>query len=227
MIPKIIHYCWFGPKPLTDLNKKCIETWEQWLPDYEIKLWNEDNSPMHIPYVKQAYENKMWAFVSDYVRLHALHENGGIYLDTDIEIIKPLDKLVEKYNGFVSYERKDVLAAAVFASLPGNPFLVQMKEKTIKYFEKRKQYTNIPVILTDCLKTHKETLSEYDEICGITLLPADYFYPYNPYDKDKPIKQLMFSDITENTYGIHHWEKTWTYKKKINFLKLLRKKLNV
>ena len=94
---KKIHYCWFGGKKLPRTVKECIRTWKKILPDYEIIEWNEQNFDINIcPFVKQAYENKKWAFVSDYARLYALYENGGIYLDTDVELIKPLDKLIEE-----------------------------------------------------------------------------------------------------------------------------------
>ena len=103
MIPKVIHYCWFGRNPLPPLAKKCIESWKKYCPDYEIKEWNEDNFPMdYNDYVKEAYEAKKWAFITDVVRLFALVTEGGIYMDTDVEVIKPLDGLLqyEAVSGF-------------------------------------------------------------------------------------------------------------------------------
>ena len=92
---KIIHYCWFGPKPLPKLAKKCIASWEKFLPDYEIKLWSENNVDLNeCDFIKEAYEQKKWAFVADYVRTKALYEYGGIYMDTDMEITKPVDDLL-------------------------------------------------------------------------------------------------------------------------------------
>ncbi|RGX78343.1 hypothetical protein DXA68_12330 [Bacteroides stercorirosoris] len=95
MIPKIIHYCWFGGKPLPPKAKKYIESWKKFCPDYEIKEWNESNFDVHCcRYVEEAYNAKKWAFVSDYARFLALYNEGGIYFDTDIEVLKPFDNLL-------------------------------------------------------------------------------------------------------------------------------------
>ena len=99
MEKKYIHYCWFGDKPLPKLAKKCIESWKKYLPDYELKEWNESNSNVEeCPFIKEAYENKKWAFVADYVRTKAMYEYGGIYFDTDMEIIKPIEDYLETVN---------------------------------------------------------------------------------------------------------------------------------
>ena len=95
MIPKIIHYCWFGRGPMPELAIRCIESWHKYMPDYEYKLWNEDNFDVNTtPYTKEAYEARKFAFVSDYARLVALYLEGGIYLDTDVEVFKPFDSLL-------------------------------------------------------------------------------------------------------------------------------------
>ena len=97
MIPKIIHYCWFGRNPLPESAKKCIDSWRKFLPDYEIKEWNEDNFDVNIiPYTQQAYEAKKYAFVSDYARFWILYHHGGVYFDTDVEVIRPMDDIIEK-----------------------------------------------------------------------------------------------------------------------------------
>ena len=96
MIPKIIHYCWFGGNPLPESALKCIASWRKFLPDYEIKEWNENNFPIEkCPlYAKQAYQSKKWAFVSDYARFKILYDYGGLYFDTDVELIKPIDDII-------------------------------------------------------------------------------------------------------------------------------------
>ena len=97
MIPKIIHYCWFGHNPLPESALKCIASWKKYLPDYEIKEWNEDNFDVNIiPYTQQAYEAKKYAFVSDYARYWILYNYGGVYFDTDVEVIKTMDDIIEK-----------------------------------------------------------------------------------------------------------------------------------
>lgn len=104
MIPKLIHYCWFGPGEMPELARKCIASWHEFMPEYEYKLWNEDSFDVdHVPYTKEAYEAKKFAFVSDYVRLWALKNEGGIYLDTDVEVFKSFDNLLEN-NAFAGFE---------------------------------------------------------------------------------------------------------------------------
>ena len=104
MIPKIIHYCWFGHGEMPDLAQKCIASWHKYMPDWDFKLWNEDVFDVSIvPYTKEAYEAKKFAFVSDYVRLWALFKEGGLYLDTDVEVFKSFDDLL-KYNAFAGFE---------------------------------------------------------------------------------------------------------------------------
>ena len=104
MIPKIIHYCWFGGKPLPELAQKCIASWKKYCPDYEIKEWNESNFNLNsCDYVREAYEAKKWAFITDYVRLYAMVTEGGIYMDTDVEVIKPLDPFL-KHKAFSGFE---------------------------------------------------------------------------------------------------------------------------
>ena len=103
MIPKIIHYCWFGRNPLPELARKCIASWRKYLPDYEIKEWNEDNFDVNIiPYTAEAYAQKKYAFVSDYARFWILYRYGGIYFDTDVEVIRPLDDIIARgcFMGF-------------------------------------------------------------------------------------------------------------------------------
>ena len=108
MIPKKIHYCWFGGNPLPPLAVKCIESWKKYLPDYEIKEWNESNFDLNYnDYVREAYEAKKWAFITDVVRLYAMVTEGGIYMDTDVEVLKPLDELLQydAVSGFESSSR--------------------------------------------------------------------------------------------------------------------------
>ena len=135
MIPKKIHYCWFGGNPLPESAKKYIETWKKYCPDYEIIEWNEENFDVtQNQYCKEAYEAKKWAFVSDYARFWILYRYGGIYFDTDVEVIRPIDDMVAK-GPFMGCERDgDKNLAAAIAAAPGpghgvNPRLGQYKKK--------------------------------------------------------------------------------------------------
>lgn len=137
MIPKIIHYIWVGGKEKPDDVKKCIETWKKHCPDYEIKEWNENNFDIHShPFVEAAYKAKKWAFVSDYIRAYAIYNEGGIYMDTDVLVLKPLDKLLEN-KAFVGYEDKELPFTATFGAEPKHPFVKKIMES---YDNKRKTF---------------------------------------------------------------------------------------
>ena len=116
MIPKIIHYCWFGRNPLPPLAIKCIESWKKYCPDYEIKEWNEDNFDLDLfPYTREAYDNRKFAFVTDVVRLYALHHEGGIYMDTDVEVLKPIDRFLT-HHAFSGFEDEHNVPTGIMAS---------------------------------------------------------------------------------------------------------------
>ena len=119
MIPKIIHYCWFGRNPLPPLAKKCIASWKKHLPEYEIKEWNEDNFDLDMfPYDREAYDNRKFAFVTDIVRLYALYNEGGIYMDTDVEVLKSLDGFLH-HTAFSGFENETDVPTGIMASEKG------------------------------------------------------------------------------------------------------------
>lgn len=125
MIPKVIHYCWFGRGPMPQVDLDCIESWHKNMPDWEYKLWNEDNFDVNCnPYVKEAYEARKFAFVSDYARLIALQNIGGVYLDTDVMVLKPLDDLLQ-YKAFSGFEgsKKQPVMTSIIASEPNGEWV--------------------------------------------------------------------------------------------------------
>lgn len=137
MIPKIIHYCWFGENPLPELAQKCIASWEKYCPDYEIKEWNENNFDLNgCAFVKEAYEAKKWAFVSDFARLKIIYEEGGIYLDTDVEILKSFDTLLGN-KCFLGEETSGFVATGLgFGAEKYNPIIKELLEMYIgKHFK--------------------------------------------------------------------------------------------
>ena len=209
MIPKIIHYCWFGPKPLPQLVKTCIDTWKQHLPDYEFRLWNESNSPMDILFVQQAYKEKKYAFVSDYVRFWALEEYGGIYLDTDMYLINGFDCFLnnEVFFGWETAENNNI-SCGVIGSVPNHPFIRNIGSYYKKTTFSKDNIVNlvVPRIIGECYRNyiHKEQ---------ITIYPFDFFYPF-PYEEKENVRNfLKFS--TQNTYAIHLWNISWgTFKDK-------------
>ncbi|PEJ58457.1 glycosyl transferase [Bacillus sp. AFS002410] len=206
-IPKIIHYCWFGGKEKPDIVKKCIKSWRVILPEYEIIEWNEMNFNTNCnKYVNEAYESKKFAFVSDYVRLHALYEIGGIYLDTDVEVFKSFNDLLH-HDAFWGFEQENFIATSTIGAVKGNQliklFLDSYKNKNyIKEDGSQNQLTNVAIV-TDLLKNKGlKTNGEYQEIDGMgTFYPQNYFSPYDYINCRK--------FITEDTYAMHHFYKSW------------------
>lgn len=209
MIPKKIHYCWLGRKPLPPLAEKCLKSWKKYCPDYEIILWSEDNYDFtKHPYMKQAFEAKKWGFVPDYARLDIIYQHGGIYLDTDVEIIKSLDSLLDNkiYMGFESLEHVNL--GLGFGAEAGHPLLKKMLDDYDNYsFVNEDGSLNLtasPVIQTKLLSTlglcndsgKIQMLPEY-----VKVFPAEFFAPKN-YITNK-------TSITPNTYSIHHYDGSW------------------
>ena len=209
MIPKIIHYCWFGRGPMPEDNLKCIESWKKFLPDYKLMLWNEDNYDVNsIKFTRQAYQKKKYAFVIDPVRLQLLREHGGIWLDTDIEIIKNLDPLLE-LPAFMSFESDTLLHTGIVGSEKGaawtDEYWKYMNRKPFIRWNGRLNKTPSTVIISRILKKRgvklDNTFQIYDD--SLHIFPKDYFCP-----KDYKTGKIT---ITDNTYCIHHFAGSWTY----------------
>ena len=212
MIPKKIHYCWFGGKPLNKLGKKCIKSWMKFFPNYDIIEWNESNFDLDsCKYVKEAYEAKKWAFVSDYARYKILYEEGGVYFDTDVEVIKSFDDIVSR-GAFMGCENPDTatklavnpgLGCAVEA---GNPFYREMldeSENSSFYKEDGSlELYNIVNRTTDHLQKHGlKNTGEIQCVCNITVYPAEYFCPIN--------MNTGKMEKTKNTRSIHRYAASW------------------
>jgi hypothetical protein len=225
MIPKKIHYCWFGKNPVSELNRRCLDSWRELMPEYEIKEWNESNSPLDNEYCRAAYAGGLWSRVSNHVRLHSLYTEGGIYLDTDMEALKNFGPLL-RHKCFMGFQQKekeiDWVNSAVLGAQPGHKFLKQCMELTRKLFERTGRFYRSPTVLTMRLK--EMGLEEYglQEVEGVTIYPAEYFYPYPWFGKFSP------GCIKENTYSIHHWEGSWQnkgYDKVVSPLRTLKRRV--
>lgn len=218
MIPKIIHCCWFGGNPMTDTVRNFIEGWKKVNPEYEIKIWSEENFDYRQnQYMCEAYENKKWAFVTDYVRLKVLYDFGGIYMDTDVEVRKSLDPLLEN-KAFSGFEGPDRIPTGIMGAekhsrwielllhdyddrhfvLPDGSFDLTTNVKTITDTTAK----NYPIILNNT----------YQNLGDVTFYPFDVLCA----------KDLMDGKIkaTENTITVHHFNGSWTSPKKklIKFL---------
>lgn len=219
MIPKIIHFFWFGKKPKGKQEKKCIESWKKYCPDYEIKEWNESNVDLNMmPFVKEAYDAKKYAFVSDVLRLRVLYDEGGIYFDTDVELLKNFDDLLQN-AGFIGFENNNfVNTGQCVGAEKGNPIIKEMFDyyKSRHFLNKDGSFNLLgcPIVNTKILTDRGLILNgEMQNIDGFLVLPSDYFNPY-----DDTLGKL---NKTKNTYSIHWYSKSWMSKKTI-----LRSKLS-
>ena len=195
-IPKVIHYCWLSGEPYPDLVQKCMESWHKYLPDYQFVLWdNEKIKEIDCSWVNSAIAAKKWAFAADYIRLYALYNYGGIYLDCDIEVLKPFDDLLN-CSCFVGREtHKNVIEAAIMGAESGLDWVKNAldwyKSKVFDATQLNNPSIAIPVIL-------KNVLSKKS---NIAILPAEFFSP-----KDNRTGNVK---ITPHTYTIHHFDGNW------------------
>ena len=211
MIPKKIHYFWIGGNPKPKSVLFCIESWKKYCPDYEIIEWNETNYDFtKNEYMKQAYEAKKWAFVTDYARLDVIYRYGGIYLDTDVELIKPLDQMLD-YAGFMGFDKttgKDhyVATGLGFGMEPGNGLI---KEMMADYEDVKRnkesgeiKYVPCPYLNTQVLRRYGLENADRDQLIqNIMIFASDVFCP-------KSYNTLQVH-ITDRTLSIHHFDGTW------------------
>ena len=208
MIPKIIHYCWFGRGEMPDSAKKCIASWHEFMPDYEYKLWNEDNFDVNaVLYTKEAYEARKYAFVSDYVRLWALNNEGGVYLDTDVEVFKPFDDLLG-FDAFVGFEGSKHLpvGTCVMASKANGHWVGEMLEAyRDRHFILENGScdltTNVQFITARIRERGFEPNGKEQDYKDLHVFPVDYFSP----------RQTTGEYLrTTNTYCDHLGTGSWT-----------------
>lgn len=215
MIPKKIHYCWFGRNSLPESAKKCIESWRKFFPDYKIIEWNEDNYDVYkIPYIKQAYEVRKYAFVSDYARFDILYHEGGVYFDTDVEVIKSFDDILEN-GAFMGCEidgdegrnqRAEINPGLGIAVAPG----LGIYKEILDYYSTQKFLNEDGTLCTETVVTKiTNLLTEHglknikgiQHVAGITIYPKEFFNPLN--------NNTGKLDKTEHTHSIHWYSMTW------------------
>lgn len=202
-IPKIIHYVWLGKSEKTEMVRKCILSWKKYCPFYEIKEWNEENIIRKHPLIEMAIKAKNWALASDIIRTQALIDEGGIYLDTDVELLRPLDEFL-KYDAVLCYESKYWLGSAVLMSKKEHPLFKRVYQR---YDVENKISFN-----TNALTVHAYTAvmrTDYglrptgktQVIDHIGIFSEDYFYP-----KNYMTQQLK---LTQNSFAVHYYGSTW------------------
>lgn len=203
-IPKVIHYCWFGSSKLPDHVVKCIDTWKRFMPDYEIKCWNDTNFPFdRYRFAQEAKKNNKWAFVADIARLHALYYEGGIYFDTDVEVIKSFDVFLNE-DGFSSYESLNLIAMAAIGFKKHHPWVGKMLfwYEGIHCDDDYTEIANTKIVskITKMIYGTKLDGKEKALPCGFHIYPREYFSP-------KLERDVWL--VTDNTYCIHHFTGLW------------------
>lgn len=210
LIPKVIHYCWFGPKPFSRTVRKCIATWHKHLSDYEFRLWNEEScatyaainglpNPMEHPFVKGAYVAKKYAFVADYVRFWALYHLGGVYLDTDMYVIKKIDDLLD-VDFFAGWETdmQDIVSCGVLGTLKHCECVkdILAKYDMIAFDENKLNNCIVTRLITPIVLQHN----------NVMIYTYDYFYPL-PYAERFTWRKMKYN--TPNTHAVHLWDISW------------------
>ena len=218
MIPKVIHYVWVGGKPLTPLAEKCIESWKKHCKGYEIKRWDETNFDVSSNvFCKEAYENKKWAFVADYIRLKILYDEGGIYMDTDVETIKPLDNYLNN-KAFVGLEFTGKIQTGIIGAEKGSNWIkLLLNYYESKHFQNEDgTILNMPSVLFVSDLTEKEynvkIEDKYQELKDVVIYPHEVFCPDQLTEKKYSVK--------DETVTVHHFAaswvpKSWLFKRKI------------
>lgn len=216
MIPKIIHYCWFGGKPLPTSAKRCIESWKKFLPGYEIKRWDESNFDVNIiPYTSQAYTAKKYAFVSDYARFKILYEHGGLYFDTDVELIQSIDDIINKgpfmgcenpYNSNSTPNELCVAPGLGLGIIPKHPFYNEIISfyNSIDFVNpngKHSPKTVVTYITKLLCQSGLRNTPDIQSVEGISIYPSDFFCPISTVDG--------ILRLTSNTRSIHWYDQTW------------------
>lgn len=222
-IPKIIHYCWFGGKPKPPLAQKCIASWKKYCPDFEIMEWNESNFDLSTApaYVHQAYEAGRWAFVTDYVRLVALVKLGGVYMDTDVEVVKPLDDYLH-HEAFAGFESMDRVQTGLLACCPEFPlfreFLAHYDTVQFLLSDGTQDITTNVEVLTRLCKARGLQMNDRCQVVdGLAVYPREYFCPVD-YETEK-LKR------TRKTVTIHWFSGSWKTEAEREFLRQEKERL--
>jgi mannosyltransferase OCH1-like enzyme len=211
MIPRTIHYCWFGNQPMPESHRRYIEGWQALMPDYRFVFWNEENAPMDRAYLQRARAARRWVNLSNFIRLYSVYHEGGIYLDTDVEVVRRLDPLLVEAKCFFGYQiasrepAENSVNNAVFGAEPNHPFVKKMLDAIeVLYDGLETEYLSGPHLSTFMLRSHG-ILDEMGEGAthDVRVFPHHYFYPYSWLETYHP------DCVQKDTYAIHHWAALW------------------
>lgn len=208
-IPKIIHYCWFGGGEKPTIIKKCIRSWKKYCPEYKIIEWNESNFDIDsLLFCRQAYDAKKWAFITDYVRLKVLYDMGGIYMDTDVELLKPLDDYLQ-YDCFMGFQHEKYVATGLIVGAKKHHEFIGENAEIYHQIEFINHEDSTKLVV--CQEYTTSLLSkrglvvpctgEIQKIGDIYIFPPEYFCPYD--------HRTGITNITVNTTAIHHFASSW------------------
>ena len=221
MIPRIIHYCWFGKSPFPEIVVLCINSWKRNLPYYEIKRWDESNSPMEVNWVKDACYHRKYAFAADYVRFYALYNEGGIYLDTDMYITKSLDCFLSD-DTFMGFEDENAVNMAIVGSIKGDLFM----KKCMNFYESGNFDILRPIIITRLVTNYLRQInprlngSTNQFFDGKMIYKPEYFYPIHY--SERFLLNEFEKHLYSETHAIHFWNQSW----EDEFILLSKKKYN-
>ncbi|WP_278588087.1 glycosyltransferase family 32 protein [Limosilactobacillus pontis] len=207
MIPKLVHYCWFGNQAMPDKVLKNIQSWKSSNPDYKFIEWNEQNFDINSSsFVKEAYSEEKWAFVTDYVRLYAVYNYGGFYFDTDVQLVKKLDEVNKVFpSGFMGFQGDNLVASGLgFAAPSKKKIIKEMMDvyNSVEFDEKKLENISCPILNTNVLIAHGlKRNGSIQSIDGLTILPKEFLCPLDLEHGKK--------EIDDNTIAIHYYNASW------------------
>lgn len=225
MIPKIIHYCWLSGDPFPATIQKCIDSWKMILSDYQLMLWDTSRFDVNSSkWVRQAYENKKYAFAADYLRLYALYHYGGIYLDSDVEVLRSFNDLLD-LPYFIGVDSQSKIEAAIIGTEPHNKWigdcLEYYKDRDFVGLDGKFDMKTLPIIMEECILKNRrmeyiDSLSSFDIHRNVSV----YFFPFNYFcSKRHDTGQIQ---TTKDTYSIHHFAMSWRSRNRIMLTKIKR-----
>lgn len=206
MIPRVIHYCWFGNGSRNRTIRRCMRSWSAIMPEYQIKEWNESNLPPENAYLKEVLSRRLWSKVANYVRLYALLVEGGIYLDTDVEAVRSFDPLLS-HECFIGFQQErdgvDWVNNAILGARIGHPYVRDSLTAILTAFDETHEILRGPQVATAVLREHGLSNYGLQTVGGVTVYPIEYFSPYGWDDHFSP------DCVTLDTYTIHRWQASW------------------